>query len=325
MTDMNNEHIPLLSEATARWLYPIYVPSYKRAGTAPLLNMLAKAPSAVKRRVTIVVRAGDVRSYQRAYPWAQVTVQEGKGIGPARMACLQDADFKRYKNIVVLDDDLIHISLLEGSFKPNGERYAKRWSSKLSGYAEPLLLVRSLAVACRMASGVFSLREDASYGAARNALFAGPVADPSIGAMLNKQSFPACAMFFDVARFHMRRMPEPYHYHGEDLAMFLDNLSRGYRAFQLPAVAYDQHGSIESTIPLDPQGAVGRPHLQTTEGYYPDIHPYLRVSVKNKLGGTMRIGINWARYYKDTGTQPDIIPMTELIQTTINLTNKESR
>lgn len=311
---MTNEHLKLLKRSKASWLYPIYVPSAFRYGVAPLLEMLKDAPEQVKRRVHIVTLPEDARGYRSCYPWATVITENQLGIGPARMRCLADAERRGYEHIVVLDDDIIHVSLLEETYpEPKRERYARRMSAKLSGIPEPLLLVRSLAVACRMAQAVFDLREDASYGAARNALFSGPVADPSIGAMLNKQSFPACVMFFSVARFQQRVMPEPFHFHGEDLAMFLDNLENGYRAFQLPAVAYDQHGSIETTIPLDPEDEVGRPHLLDTPEHYPNIHPYLRVSVKNKLGGTKRIGILWSRYYKDTGTGPDIISMPELI------------
>lgn len=311
---MTNEHLPLLRKSKSSWLYPIYVPSAFRYGVAPLLEMLKDAPAAVQRRVHIITLEEDARGYRACYPWAKVIVENERGIGPARMKALRDAEKRGYEHIVVLDDDIIHLSLLEETYpEPKQERYARRYSAKLTGIPEPLLLVRSLAVACRMAQAVFDLREDASYGAARNALFAGPVADPSIGAMLNKQSFPACVMFFSVARYSMREMPEPFHFHGEDLAMFLHNLSDGYRAFQLPAVAYDQHGTIETTIPLDPEGETGRPHLQDTPEHYPDVHPYLRVSVKNKLGGTKRIGVNWARYYKDTGTGPDIITMPELI------------
>jgi hypothetical protein len=79
-------------------------------------------------------------------------------------------------------------------------------------------------------------------------------------------------------------------------------------------VAYDQHGSIKTTIPLDPQDEVGRPHLETTEKFYPLIHPYLRVSMKNKLGGVMRIGVNWSQWYKATDTEPVEIPLADIIK-----------
>lgn len=307
---MTNEHIRLLRRAKGSWLYQIYVPSYSRAGSAPLLNMLAEASPLVQQKVHVVVRPEEKSTYERAYPWATVVAEKTPGIGPARMRCLIDADNMGYKRIVVLDDDIIHVSLLE---RPDGSTHTRRYSAKVSGIPEPRLLIRSLAVACRLASGVFASRPAASYGAARNALFSGDV-NPGIGATLNKGSFPACVMFFDVKRFDMRQMPSPYHFHGEDLAMFLDALTQDQEVFTLPGVAYDQHGVIESTIPLDPQDEVGRPHLESTEEDYPYVHPFLRVSMRNKLGGVMRIGVNWNRWYKATESEPVEIPLAEIIK-----------
>lgn len=309
-----NDHIKLLRRSKSSWLYPIYVPSAFRAGSAPLLEMLHHAPAAVQRKVHIVTLPGkEEKAYRQRYPWAVVVTEKTRGIGPARMKCLLDADWRGYRNIVVLDDDIIHVSLLERHEQENGKLHTRRWSSKVSGIAEPLLLIRSLAVACKLATGVFNMVPTASYGAARNALFSGDV-ETSVGATLNKGSFPACVMFFDVKRFDMREMPEPYRFHGEDLAMFLDALTQDQGVFTLPSVAYDQHGSIKTTIPLNPLDEVGRPHLQTTDEDYPDIHPYLRVSMKNKLGGTMRIGMNWKAWYRDTGTEPVEIPLAALIK-----------
>lgn len=308
-----NEHVALLRKSKSSWLYPIYVPSAYRAGTAPLLNMLANAPETVQRKVTVVTLPSQGAQYRRAYPWARVITESKKGIGPARMRCLLDAGARDHQNIVVLDDDIIHVSLLERIERGEAGPHTRRYSSGVSGILEPLLLVRSLAVACKLASVVFSVRTDAAYGAARNALFSGGV-ETSVGASLNKGSFPACVMFFDVDRFTMRKMPKPYQYHGEDLAMFLDTLAKGKEAFTLPGVAYDQHGGIETTIPLDPLSKVGRPHLETTGEHYPYIHPFLRVSMKNKLGGAMRIGVNWSQWYKATGTSPIEVPLTTLIK-----------
>jgi hypothetical protein len=309
---MTNEHIELLGSAKVSWLYPIYVPSYSRAGEAPLLEMLKDANASVRAKVHVVVRPSEVKSYARAYPWATIVSEQTPGIGPARMRCMVDATERGYGRITVLDDDIVHVSLLEHTERPDGKNHTRRYSNKVSGIREPYLLVRSLAVACRLADGVFAERPAAAYGAARNALFSGDV-DVSVCATLNKGSFPACVMFFDVARFAMRKMPLPYQYHGEDLAMFLDTLSGRQEAFTLTSVAYDQHGGITSTIPLDPLSTVGRPHLSTTDKFYPEIHPFLRVSMKNKLGGVMRIGINWIQWYKATHSEPVIIPLSSII------------
>lgn len=310
---MTNEHINLLSQTkTKHRLYPIYVPSYSRAGSAPLLEMLNEASPVVQNKIHIVVRPSERKVYQQAYPWAKIVTENIKGIGPARMRCLLDADDRGYSRIVVLDDDIIHVSLLEMTESPDGKQHTRRFSAKVSGIKEPDLLVQSLTIGCVLAEGVFRAAPTAAYGAARNALFSGDV-DTSIGATLNKGSFPACVMFFHVGRFDMRRMPKPYQYHGEDLAMFLEVLSNDQHSFTLPGVAYDQHGSISTTIPLDPLDEVGRPHLHTTEYHFPEVHPFLRVSMKNKLGGVMRIGMNWVRWYKATGTEPVEIPLSVLI------------
>lgn len=310
---MDNAHISLMKKAKASWVYPIYVPSYSRAGTAPLLNMLANAQNFIQDKVHIVVRPKEAEAYQKAYPWATIISESEFGIGPARMRCLLHAESRGFQNIVVLDDDIIHISLLERIQREDGKQHTRRYSSKVSGVAEPNLLVLSLAVGCKISDVLFKNLPNVSYGAARNALFSGDV-DTSVGATLNKGSFPACVMFFDVYRFTMRTMPEPYRYHGEDLAMFLDTLAHEQRSFTLPGVAYDQHGSIASTIPLDPQDSVGRPHLATTSEHYPTIHPFLRVSMKNKLGGVMRIGVNWIQWYKATKTEPVDFPLDLIIK-----------
>ena len=306
-----NEHVALLRKSKSSWLFPIYVPTAFRAGTAPLLNMLADAPAAVQRKVHIVTLPSQAKAYRKAYPWATVVTEAKKGIGPARMKCLLDAEERGYTRITVLDDDIIHVSLLERHLQDNGKMHTRRVSAKVSGIPEPLLLVRSLAVACRLAGVVLDTYPGTSYGAARNALFSGDV-DTSVGMSMNKGSFPACVMFFDVARYTMRQMPKDYQYHGEDLVMFLHELARDQYPFTLPGVAYDQHGGIETTIPLDPEDEVGRPHLQTTAAHYPTVHPYLRVSMKNKLGGTKRIGMNWKRWYADTQTEPVEVQLTTI-------------
>lgn len=310
-----NDHLALLQQARTGWLYPIYVPSYDRAGVAPLLTILSKADQRVKSRVTIVTRASQVRTYERAYPWARVVAQvRQRGIGPARMSCLLDADERGFKRIVVLDDDIRNLTLLNKlETKPDGTPRTQRYSHTFNGFDKTESNVMTLAAMCRMADAVFAARTDVSYGAPRNGLFSN-TEDPELGVSINSRGFPACVMFIDVSRFTMREIPKPFQYHGEDLAMFLHNLEQGKQSFMLRCASYDQHETIETTIPLDPQDEVGRPHLQSTEEYYPSVHPYLRVTMKNRLGGTMRIGINWPRWYKATGTKATSINLYKLIK-----------
>lgn len=310
---MTEPHIPLLRRAKASWLFPLYVPSYTRAGTAPLLNMLGSAHPAVQRRVHVVVRPEELAQYRKHYPWATFVRVTRPGLGPARTKALTDAVRRGYKRIVMLDDDIKHISLLERISKEDGRQHTRRYSSRVSGIQEPHLLVRSLAVTCRLVDGVFAARPEAVYGACRNALFSGDV-DTSIGATLNRGTFPASVMFYDLERMENYELPKQFHMHGEDIAFAMDVMTRGQEWFTIPVSAFDQDGNIATTIPLDPTDPVARRvDIDNAAVAYPDIHPYLRESMKNKAGGVMRVGINWKRWYKDTASEPVNIPLEELL------------
>lgn len=310
---MENGHIEVLQRSKASWLYPIYVPSYNRAGSAPLLELLKRAPYGVQRKVHIVVRDTEVDTYKDHYPWARIVSQKPPyGIGPARMRCLQDASKRGFEHLVMLDDDIIHVSLLERVAKEKGE-HSRRYSSRVSGTPEPELMLRSLAVACEMSSALFRWYPRFSYGALRNALFSGGV-DTSVSVTSNSGSFPACVMMINLDRFHMRKMPKEYQYHGEDLAMFLENMESGAECFTIQTIAYDQSTKLETTIPLDPQDSVARtPDLENSKIVYPMMYPYLKASMKNEAGGIMRVGMNWKKWYNDTATTPVKIKTVDLL------------
>ena len=308
-----NPHIPLLKKAKSSWTYPIYIPSWNRAGIAPLLNMLNDAPRGIQNKVRIIVRPEQKEDYRKHYPWARLVLVKRPGLGEARMAGIRNAERRGLKRIVMLDDDIKHISLLERIERENKGPHTRRFSSRVSGVPEPMLFLRSLAVACKMADSAFYEFPDCSYGAARNALFSGEQ-QTKVGATSNRGSFPSCVFFFDVERFKTRRLPKDFHMHGEDLAICLDTLNQGQYWFTLPGVAYDQDGHIESMIPLDPTTAEGRQvDIDNAFKHYPDIAPYLKASYKNKLGGVMRIGFKWGSWYKDTGTEAIDVPIDELI------------
>jgi len=311
---VTNEHIDLLRQAKSSWLYPIYVPTYTRAGTAPLLNLLRRAPSSVKRLVHLVVRQEERAAYAHEYPWADQVIVGKPGLGPARTRALQDAKARGYQRIIQMDDDIKHVSLLERIARPNKTDHTRRYSSGVSGVDEPMLMIRSLAVTCRLANGLFNVWPNAVYGASRNALFSGDV-DTSVGATLNKGTFPASVMYYDLDRMENFVLPKRFHMHGEDIAFAMDVMTRGQEWFTIPVSAFDQDGNIETTIPLDPQDSVARRlDIENAAIDYPDIHPYLRESVRNKAGGVMRVGVNWKQWYKATGSSPIDIPLTTIIK-----------
>ena len=309
-----NDHIALLQEVDYdTWLYPIYIPSYTRAGTAPLLNLLKDAPERVQARVYVVVRPEEFRDYGAQYPWATLITVREPGLGPARSRALRHALRSGNHRLIMMDDDIKHVSLLERVVQPNGREHTRRHSSKVSGIPEPELMLKSLAVTCFMIDNLYDQYPHAVYGACRNALFSGDV-DTSIGATMNRGTFPASVMFYDVSRMENLHLPTRFHMHGEDIAFAMDVMTRGQDWFTIPVSAFDQDGVIESTIPLDPNDSVARRiDIENAAIEYPLIHPYLRESVRNKAGGVMRVGVNWKRWYKDTDSEAINVPVTDLI------------
>lgn len=128
-----NSHLKLLKQCKTSWIYPIYVPSYNRAGSAPLLEILSKATPSVQRRVYVMVRREEAEAYRQAYPWARVVSHRGPyGVGPARAAILRNAELHDYERIVMMDDDVVHLSLMEMTVSPEGKKHTRRWSEKLA-------------------------------------------------------------------------------------------------------------------------------------------------------------------------------------------------
>lgn len=311
--EFDNPHIPYLHKAKSSWLYPIYIPSWNRAGIAPLLDLIADMPRGVRRKVYIIVRPEQVDDYEDEYPWANIILTKKPGLGAARMAGIRYAARHGHTRIVMMDDDIKQLSLLERIERPGNTPHTRRFSSRVAGAPKPILVARTLAVACMLADNTFEEMPWCSYGAARNALFSGDQ-QTKVGATTNRGSFPSCVFFFDVERFRTRKLPKQFIMHGEDLAISLECLTHDQSWFTLPGVAYDQDGSIESMIPLDPLTAEGRQiDMDNANVVYPEVAPYLKASYKNKLGGVMRIGFQWGRWYKDTGTEPISVPIDELL------------
>lgn len=311
---MDNPHIALFSKAKSSWIWPIYVPSYTRAGSALFLNFLNTCPPAIQDRVHIVVRKEERAAYAKCYPWATLVTVHKPGLGPARSMALTDAHKRRYSRIVMLDDDIRHVSLLQRIERDGKPDHTRRYSTGVSGMVQPYNFLRSLSVACKLAEGVFALRPNAVYGAIRNALFSGDV-DTSIGATVNRGTMPAAVMFYDLTRMENFELPKRFHLHGEDIAFAMDVMTRGQEWFSIQVAAHDADSGIASTIPLDPLDSVARRvDIENAALDYPEIYPYLRESMKNKAGGVMRVGIHWPRWYKDTNSGPVDILLADIIK-----------
>lgn len=309
---MTDDMIALLHGADPdEWLYPIYVPSYSRAGTAPLLNLLAQAPEYIQERVYVVVRRSELLSYGKAYPWATLVPQQAvSGIGPARMDAVGDADTRGFDRIVMMDDDITKVGLLED--RSVGDQIKSgRYSSKNTPWEPWEFTLQCLALGCKMADAVFDLAEDVAYGSTRSA-FMSHGEDVRVTATIDRGGFPLCVLFIDVHRFTMREMPRAFRFEGEDLAMYLDTYDEGYSTFLFNTLIFDDDRGIPSTIPFSGDGEVDRTgNLIDAQRRYVRLGPYLRVTNTNpETGAVKRITVDWRRFHKDNGTSPTTV-MTE--------------
>ena len=313
-----NPHIDLLGKARLSWLYPIYIPSYNRAGISPLLELLAQHHPDVRELVHVIVREEQYVDYALEYPWARfVIIPAGiEGLGPARMHGLKDAARRGYPYVIQMDDDISRVNLLERVEREGQGNHTRRHGSALSGLEKPFHLVRSLAVACRLASRTFAQQPGVSYGAIRNALMSGFLEVDEVGCMVNRRGFPAAAIFFNM-RFwwHELELPPEYTRHGEDLCLMMLNLERGRQHFMMQLAAFDTKASMVTVVPLDPTDPVARRvDIDNAEHRFPTIHPYLIAQTKNKAGGVTKVGINWRKWYEATGTDRVDLSTPELVE-----------
>jgi hypothetical protein len=305
-TEMTDKMIELLMQADPdEWMYPIYVPSYSRAGKAPILNLLAQAPEYIRARVYIVARASDSKAYRQAYPWATVVEQRVPwGIGPARMVCLGHADEMGFERIVMLDDDITRVGILEDRTTEEGKPKSGRYSHKNTPWEPWEFTLQCLAFGCKMADAVFELAGDVAYGSARSAFMSSDV-DVNQTATIEARGFPLCVLFIDVNRFSMRHMPNTFRYEGEDLAMFCDAFENGWSTFLFNTLIFDDDRGLQTTIPLSGENEIDRTwNLQDAVALYDVLGPYLRVTNRNPdTGAVKRIGVDWRCWHKDRGTQ----------------------
>ena len=296
-------------------LMNIFVPSYNRSGIAPLLNMMTDAHPRIQQKIHVIVREDQLQDYRDTYPHMKIlTVIDGEaGVGPAKMSCLTRADELGYDRIIMMDDDITHVSVLQSIINSSGNRHSQRYSPRKSGIPEPMTTIRALTVTSIIADRVMDSDDRIAYGGIRNALFSGGV-DTSESVLINQSSFPSCVMIFDLGRFKTRQLPSEYQFYGEDIAMWMENYSHDHDQFIIQTVAYDQSSNLETTVPLDPEDEEGRRiDMDNARVVYPDLYPFLRESYLNSNGGVKRIGIRWDRLNKETGREKRKIRTEDLL------------
>lgn len=307
-----------LSRVKASWFYPIYVPSYGRAGHAPLLGVLAGAPQAVRSKVHIVVRRGpQERAYRAAYPWATLVVHSAPyGVGRAREAAWRHARKVGHQRILMIDDDMSKVGLLEPrGHTAAGQPKSGRLSRSSTPWSAGEFTLRTLGLGCRMADVIFEREADVAYGAPREA-FMSNGEDLTYAAVIGARKFPCAIFFMDVRRYTMEEIDKRFRIDGEDLAMQLHALQSGYRTFQMSSMVYESDSGLPSTIPNQLKAEIDRTHIHRHALHvYPDMKPYIKVTKRNPSGSIKGLGIDWRRWHRDAGTEPQLVTTDSIVNT----------
>ena len=296
----------ITTTATPAQLWDVYVPSWGRAGAAPVLERLRDHPVAPK--VHVMTRPGEsARLYARTYPRYDVLEDPGLGIGPARLACLDDALRRGLPRIVMMDDDITRLSLVEDVTEEDGSTSPRRYPARADGFDDTPAFIAALAAGCLAAGRLMDRDRAIVYGALRKARFARHER-PDLAATIGSGAFPACVTFWDVARClrYQIGVPACFHHRGEDLALFLDALVKGAKAFTIRGIAYDQDEGIETTIPPDAADGRGRASdLENARRCWPMLAPYLKAAGRHGNRGGVAIGLRWRRLHQALGTAPE--------------------
>lgn len=307
-----------LSRVKASWFYPIYVPSYGRAGVAPLLDILAKAPQAVRSKVHVVVRRGpQEREYRAAYPWARLVVHSAPyGVGRAREAAWRHARKVGHQRILMIDDDMSKVGLLEHrGHTEHGAPKSGRLSRSSTSWSQGEFTLRTLGLGCRMADVIFEREADVAYGAPREA-FMSNGEDLTYAAVIGARKFPCAVFFMDVRRFTMGEIDKRFRLDGEDLAMQLHALQSGYRTFQMSCMVYESDSRLPSTIENQRKATIDRTHIAVNAEYvYNAMSDYIKVTKRNPDGSIKGLGIDWRRWHRDAGTEPQLVTTDSIVNT----------
>lgn len=284
---------------------PIFVISYGRAGSAPLLNGARSWPRPDK--VHVVVRESQEDEYRTAYP--ELTVcglpdEEIPGCGYARVGAMKLARRMGYDVAVLADDDVIMMRYLYQSKFIQG----KNIGGEKSGHCRADWQ-RILAVACEVADDVFTAHPNAVYGGLIKQHMSFDYKNHRTKYILNGGITPRQVMIWNLARAEEHGVQldlDRFGITGEDLGFADQVLRKGLDAFCIPSFCYDhwpesvnrERSTIRST----------ETYREVLEYDYESIQmmplrDYVRIKRNKDTGDYEWADVNWQALHKLRGTK----------------------
>lgn len=225
---------------------PIWVISYSRAGTSPVLNRMQSAFTRVDD-INVVVRNSQLIAYQRAYPRLRfIGMQDDRVAGPgyARQAAADAALADGDTRILMMDDDLTNFNpLFRGETKrgPNaGSECSAHWPSVSSDI--PVHFERLMLALGTVGEEVLDAHPDVLMGGALKQHMSFDPKNHRTKYIINGGVTPRQMMVWDVERMDERGVRinlDRFGKHGDDIGLVAEVLAADGDTFATPSFVYE--------------------------------------------------------------------------------------
>lgn len=290
---------------------PVWTFSYNRAGKAPFLETTRTWKD---QSINVVVRESQVDAYAAAYPWATLhpVPDAGDCVGASRQAALDYALLEGHELICLVDDDLTNVGwLFQGYFK-TGKNVGAPCSRRTSRLL-PDLQERVLAGISGIARTVAEQHPDAVLGGGLKQH--GAIGDNLHRTMymVNKGVTPKQLMTVNTLRLAqagVRLNTDLFGRHGDDIGLVAEILKAGLQCYAMPSFVFDvwpEEINIGKSVVRNADTARDL-HAEEWEALqqYP-IRDYLRTKNSIVDGSFEWADVNWQKYAKVTGVQPETV------------------
>lgn len=301
---------------------PIYVISYGRAGTAPLLNNATKWTR--QDDVNVVVRVSQAAEYRAAYPTFNIRPLPDDMIpscGAARwgaldLALLTDGE----EEAILMDDDVLHTRFLFQREFFTGKNAGLECSGHNTLEDTSILPdteERVVAAMGQVGREVFAAHPNAVLGSMIKQHMSFSYKNHRTKYVLNGGATPRQAMVWHPGRLadHGVRLDlEKFGVHGEDIGAIAAILAAGLDCFSMPSFVLDHWPEAVNINRSSIRNAetAARFHAEELEALmeYP-IRDYLRQK-RSKIDGSYEWGdVNWAALHRIRGTEALWVPWHE--------------
>ena len=284
---------------------PMFVISYSRAGSAPLLEEARGWELPTK--VHVVVRESQEDEYRAAYP--ELTIdplpdEEIPGCGFARMGAMRLARRLGYETAILLDDDVISIRYMHHAEFIRGNNIGKEKSAHAAYDWQ-----RILAVAATVADEVYADHPRVVYGGMIKQHMSFDFKNHRTKYTINGGVTPRQVMFWNLRRaeeYGVELDLDRFGITGEDLGFADQVLRRDLDAFCLSSFCYDHWpesiNKERSTIRNE------ETYRDVLEYDYESIQmnplkDYVRIKRNKETGDYEWADVNWQALHKLRGTK----------------------